>query len=55
MLFVYIMFFKDYDYIVNKIHQTTRREIYKSFFIYTIFFIVFPAIFIVLNLLLSFL
>lgn len=54
MLFVYIMFFKDYDYIVNKIHQTTRREIYKSFFIYTIFFIVFPAIFIVLNLLLSF-
>ncbi|AXK48370.1 YihY/virulence factor BrkB family protein [Aliarcobacter trophiarum] len=54
MLFVYIMFFKDYDYIVNKIHQTNRRAIYKSFFIYTIFFIVFPAIFIVLNLILNF-
>ena len=54
MLFVYIMFFKDYDYIVNKIHNTKRRAIYKSFFIYTIFFIVFPAIFIFLNMLLTF-
>lgn len=54
MLFVYIMFFKDYDYIVNKIHETKRRAIYKSFFIYTIFFIVFPAVFIFLNMLLSF-
>ncbi|WP_419677772.1 YihY/virulence factor BrkB family protein [Aliarcobacter lanthieri] len=53
MLFVYIMFFKDYDYIVNKIHNAKRRAIYKSFFIYTIFFIVFPAIFIFLNTLLS--
>lgn len=53
MIFVYIMFFKDYDYIVNKIHQTRRRAIYKSFFIYTIFFVIFPAVFITLNFLLS--
>jgi len=54
MLFVYIIFFKDYDYIVNKIHNTKRRAIYKSFFIYTIFFVIFPAIFIFLNTLLSY-
>jgi membrane protein len=54
MLFVYIMFFKDYDYIVNKIHKTKRRAIYKSFFIYTIFFLVFPTIFVALNILLTF-
>jgi len=54
MLFVYIIFFKDYDYIVNKIHNTKRRAIYKSFFIYTIFFVIFPSIFIFLNTLLSY-
>lgn len=49
MLFVFIMFFKDYDYIVNKIHKTQRRAIYKSFFIYLILFIVFPAIFVIIT------
>ncbi|WP_198305460.1 YihY/virulence factor BrkB family protein [Arcobacter vandammei] len=49
MLFVFVMFFKDYDYIVNKIHKTQRRAIYKSFFIYLILFIVFPAIFIAIT------
>ena len=43
------MFFKDYDYIVNKIHNTQRRAIYKSFFIYLLLFIVFPTIFIVVS------
>lgn len=54
MLFVYTMFFKDYDYIVNKIHKTKRRAIYKSFFIYTIFFIAFPTVFMILNILITF-
>lgn len=49
MLFVFIMFFKDYDYIVNKIHNTERRAIYKSFFIYLILFIVFPIIFVIIT------
>ena len=49
MLFVFIMFFKDYDYIVNKIHETQRRAIYKSFFIYLILFIVFPSIFVIIS------
>ncbi|HJE03857.1 hypothetical protein AAX26_01932 [Aliarcobacter thereius] len=53
MLFVYIMFFKDYDYIVNKIHKTKRRAIYKSFFIYSIFFIVFPTVFMFFNIFIS--
>lgn len=50
MLFVFIMFFKDYDYIVNKIHQTKKRAIYKSFFIYLILFILFPSIFVLVTL-----
>ena len=49
MLFVFIMCFKDYDYIVNKIHNTERRAIYKSFFIYLILFIVFPIIFVIIT------
>ncbi len=49
MLFVFIMFFKDYDYIVNKIHETHRRAIYKSFFIYLVLFIIFPAIFVLIS------
>lgn len=49
MLFVFVMFFKDYDYIVNKIHETQRRALYKSFFIYLVLFIVFPSIFVVIS------
>lgn len=49
MLFVFVMFFKDYDYIVNKIHETNRRAIYKSFFIYLLLFIVFPSIFVIIS------
>jgi membrane protein len=49
MIFVFVMFFKDYDYIVNKIHFTKKRAIYKSFFIYIILFIIFPAVFVALT------
>ena len=32
MLFVFIMFFKDYEYIVNKIHKAKRKPLLQSFF-----------------------
>jgi membrane protein len=45
MLFVFTMFFKDYEYIVNKIHKTKRKSIHASFFFYLSFIIILPIIF----------
>jgi membrane protein len=45
LLFVFTMFFKDYEYIVNKIHGVNARPIYQSFFLYLIFLISIPALF----------
>ena len=42
MLFVFTMFFKDYEYIVNKIHKTKRKSITASFFFYlNIYFLIY--------------
>jgi len=54
MLFVFIMFFKDYEYIVNKIHKTKRKSIHISFIFYSIFLVLIPIIFIALNIIVSF-
>ena len=53
MLFVFIMFIKDYEYIVNKIHKTKRKSIYFSFVFYSLFLIILPLIFVVFNILMS--
>ena len=45
LLFVFTMFFKDYEYIVNKIYGVNSRAIYKSFFLYLSFLIMIPIIF----------
>jgi len=45
MLFVFTMFFKDYEYIVNKIHKAKRKSIHASFFFYLSFIIALPIIF----------
>lgn len=47
MLFVFTMFFKDYEYIVNKIHNVKRKSIYTSFFFYVSMIIILPIIFII--------
>ena len=36
MCFVFIMFFKDYEYIVNKIHNCKRKPLYKTFFFWRV-------------------
>ena len=46
MLFVFTMFFKDYEYIVNKIHKAKRKSLHASFFFYLSFIITLPVIFI---------
>jgi membrane protein len=45
LLFVFTVFFKDYEYIVNKIHGVNSRAIYKSFFLYISFLILIPILF----------
>lgn len=45
LTFVFTMFFKDYEYIVNKIHGVNSRALYKSFFLYLSFLIVIPILF----------
>lgn len=54
MLFVFIMFFKDYEYIVNKIHRAKRKTLLQSFFFYLIFLVTFPLILAALNIALKF-
>lgn len=53
MTFVFIMFFKDYEYIVNKIHKAKRKSIQFSFIFYTLYLIVVALLFTASNILLS--
>ena len=54
MIFVFTMFFKDYEYIINKIHKVKRKPLYKTFFFYLIFLITLPFSFFILNIVTSF-
>jgi membrane protein len=45
MIFVFIMFIKDYEYIVNKIHHAKRKSIHFSFIFYTLYLIVIALLF----------
>lgn len=54
MLFVFIMFFKDYEYIVNKIHHAKRKPLLQSFFFYLIFLVTLPLMLASVNIILSF-
>lgn len=54
MLFVFIMFFKDYEYIVNKIHETKRKSIQFSFVFYSFFLALLPLVFAFANIAISF-
>lgn len=47
MIFVFGMFFKDYEYIVTKIHGAQRRGFVKAAFLYLASLFVLPTIFIV--------
>ncbi|MEA1915136.1 MAG: YihY/virulence factor BrkB family protein [Campylobacterota bacterium] len=45
MLFIFIMFFKDYEYIISKLHHTKKRPIYIAFILYLIVLLVLPLMF----------
>jgi membrane protein len=46
MLFVFTMFFKDYEYIISKIHKTEKKDFLKSLGTYIGFMISIPILFI---------
>ena len=46
LLFVFTLFFNNYEDIVNKIFQTKKRPIYKMFFIYLTFLFLLPMMFV---------
>ena len=54
MLFISIMFFKDYEYIVNKIHKTKRKSIHFSFIFYSFYILLLSALLIALNIVTTF-
>ena len=54
MLFVFIMFFKDYEYIVNKIHKSKRKSIHFSFIFYSLYLVMLPIIFTTFNIIMAF-
>lgn len=47
LIFVFTMFFRDYENIVNKIYKTNKRALYKIFILYLSFLIMIPFIFLV--------
>ncbi len=53
MLFVFIMFIKDYEYIVNKIHKAKRKSIHYSFFVYLVSLVILPLCFGMFNIVLK--
>lgn len=55
LLFVFTMFFRDYEHIINKIYGTQTRAVYKLFFLYLSFLILIPIIFIIYILISTFL
>jgi len=55
LLFVFTMFFRDYEHIINKIYKTKTRAVYKLFFLYFSFLILIPILFVVYILVSTFL
>ncbi|MEA3290588.1 MAG: YihY/virulence factor BrkB family protein [Campylobacterota bacterium] len=45
LLFVFTMFFKDYEYIINKIYDVEPRAVYKLFFRYLGILVLVPLLF----------
>lgn len=45
LVFVFTMFFKDYEYIVNKIHNVQNRPLYQSMFVYLTLLIIISILF----------
>ncbi len=49
LLFVFTMFFKDYEYIVSKIHKTKKRSFFALVVLYIVFFLFIPVAIVLLT------
>jgi membrane protein len=54
MLFISVMFFKDYEYIVNKIHKTKRKSIHFSIIFYSFYILILTILLVALNVVTAF-
>lgn len=54
LLFVFVMFFRDYEYTINKIYEAEPRAIYKVFLFYLGFFVFVPILFFIFSILQGF-
>jgi len=54
LLFVFIMFFRDYEYTINKIYETPPRATYKVFLFYLGFFIMVPILYFIISIMRNF-
>jgi membrane protein len=54
LLFVFVMFFRDYEYTINKIYNSAPRTIYKVFLFYLSFFIMVPILYFIISIMRGF-
>jgi membrane protein len=54
LLFIFTMFFKDYEYIISKIHNTKKRAFIPMILLYISFLIIIPFSFIVIAFIISY-
>lgn len=49
LVVIFFLFFKDYEYIINKIHHTKKRKFFSFIFLYLSFLIIVPISLIILT------
>jgi membrane protein len=54
LFFIFTMFFKDYEYIMSKIHKTKKRPIIKMLLLYLSFLIIIPFTILVITFVMSY-
>jgi membrane protein len=54
LIFSFILFFRDYDHIINKIYEIKEKTFLKMFFVYIFFIMLMPLIFAIYTLIITY-
>ena len=54
LLFIFTMFFKDYEYIISKIHKTKKRSFWATFLLYISFLLIIPMMLVLITFIMSY-
>ena len=54
LLFIFTMFFKDYEYIMSKIHKTKKRSFWATFLLYISFLLIIPITLVAVTFIMSY-